>query len=277
MKIVYFGSDVFLSTFEYLSRHHEIMALYTYHHDEDYMTELGVNRRARIAGIPICYDAIGEDEIRRFFLEEGCELFFVAEYDRIIPIPEDLPSFRGVNVHSSLLPDGRSYYPVEAAMDRGLGRTGVTIHQLSPELDGGDIVAQRALEIRPEMDSVDVYLSLAVLVREMTEEIMADFDAAWRNAKPQTVRLPYWKRPDPSHVTLRHEMTRAEAEETFRRFNSLTQVRLGGRLHYVLALQPGLAPLHRPEWELRPVQWLYRVKDGHLRLFVNPKTGADRP
>ena len=36
MKIVYFGSDVFLDVFEYLHLNHEILALYTYYMEEDY-------------------------------------------------------------------------------------------------------------------------------------------------------------------------------------------------------------------------------------------------
>lgn len=39
MKLVYFGSDVFLSCFEYLAADNEILALYTYHNDEDFFQE----------------------------------------------------------------------------------------------------------------------------------------------------------------------------------------------------------------------------------------------
>ena len=39
MKIVYLGSDVFLDVFEYLHLNHEILALYTYHMEEDYFNE----------------------------------------------------------------------------------------------------------------------------------------------------------------------------------------------------------------------------------------------
>ena len=34
MKVVYFGSDVFLSCFEYFVEKHQVLALYTYHNDE---------------------------------------------------------------------------------------------------------------------------------------------------------------------------------------------------------------------------------------------------
>ena len=105
MKVVYFGSDVFLSCFEYFVEKHQVLALYTYHNDEDYFTEYAIVRRAGELGIPVHYEAISPEEIRRYFTEEGCELFFIAEYDRILTLPEELPAFRGINTHSSLLPD----------------------------------------------------------------------------------------------------------------------------------------------------------------------------
>ena len=104
MKVVYFGSDVFLSCFEYFVEKHQVLALYTYHNDEDYFTEYAIVKRAEELGIPVHYEAISPEEIRRYFTEEGCELFFIAEYDRILTLPEELPAFRGINTHSSLLP-----------------------------------------------------------------------------------------------------------------------------------------------------------------------------
>lgn len=124
MKIVYFGSDVFLSCFEYFLENHEILALYTYRNDEDYFTEYSIVLKAKSLGIPVYYDSITPERIKEYFENEGCELLFVAEYNRIIPIPEDLESFKGMNTHSSLLPQGRSYYPIESAMERGLKKAG---------------------------------------------------------------------------------------------------------------------------------------------------------
>lgn len=272
MDIVYFGSDVFLGCFTYLSERHHIRALYTYHNDEDYVTEFGIVKRAREMGIPVHYEAVSPEATRQYF-KDGCELYFVAEYNRIIEIPEDLDSFRGVNVHSSVLPEGRSYYPIESAMAQGLPRTGVTIHELKPRLDSGAILAQRTFDITPDMDSVDVYLRCGAYAREMTEEVFRDFDAAWNADREQRQRCPYWKRPARELMTLRHDMTRAEAADVFRCFNAMTQVLLDGRWHFVSALMSGPTALGSGEWQLTPDRWLYAVRDGHLRLNVHPMEG----
>ena len=66
MKVVYFGSDVFLSCFEYFVEKHQVLALYTYHNDEDYFTEYAIVRRAGELGIPVHYEAISPEEIRRY-------------------------------------------------------------------------------------------------------------------------------------------------------------------------------------------------------------------
>lgn len=161
MKVVYFGSDVFLSCFEYFVEKHQVLALYTYHNDEDYFTEYAIVKRAGELGIPVHYEAISPEEIRRYFTEEGCELFFIAEYDRILTLPEELPAFRGINTHSSLLPQGRSYYPIEGAMERELSCTGVTMHKVAQRLDGGDVLAQHTIDITADTDSIDVYLQSA--------------------------------------------------------------------------------------------------------------------
>lgn len=275
MKIVYFGSDVFLSCFEYIAQRHEVMALYTYHNDEDYFTEYAIVRKARELGVPIHYEAVAPEDTARYF-REGCQLYFSAEYDRFIDIPTDLPAFRGVNIHSALLPQGRSYYPIEAAMERGLSRTGVSLHKLVSHLDSGDLLAQREVEIAPDMDSVDVYLRCAAYAREMTEEVLEDLDGAWARALPQTQRLPYWRRPALEKMTLEHSLTRAGAGDMFRRYNALTQVELGGEWYFVTALLSGPAPLGEEERRLAPERWLYRVADGHLRLNVIPKPREGR-
>ena len=269
MDIVYFGSDVFLPCFEYLQKHHNIKALYTYHNDEDYFTEFEITRRAGELGIPVHYEAVSPEKTKEYF-KNGCELYFVAEYDRIIDIPADLPDFRGINVHSSALPEGRSYYPIEAAMDRGLKRTGVTMHKLKPRLDSGEIIAQRRFEITEDMDSIDVYLRCAAYTREMTEQVFADFESAWSGAKIQSERLPYWKRPETERMTITHEMSVFEALSVFRRYNSLTEVGLENGSYFVRSVSPGRSELPVPEMQLSDSLYLYSVRGGHLRLNVHP-------
>jgi methionyl-tRNA formyltransferase len=275
MKIVYFGTDVFLSCFLYFAEHHQILGLYTYHNDEDYFTEYSIVREAKRMGIPVHYEDMTKEETCRYFLEQGCQLFFVAEYNRILPVPEGLDSFRGINLHSSLLPVGRSYYPIEAAMERDIKRSGVTMHKISPSLDAGDILDSYPLEISEEMDSVDVYLGCGLGAESMARRMMEDFEASWNKARTQKTdkKYPYWKRPSEEKLTITHEITTVQALDCFRRYNQLTQVILENRAYYIRAMDTGTAFLKEDVILIKGDQILYRVTDGHLRLILHTERG----
>ena len=271
MKIVYFGSDVFLKVFQHLLFNHEILALYTYRKEEDYFCERNVVALARLHRIPVHYTRITEARLMEYMNEMGCELFFVAEYSHKIPVPED-SHFRGVNIHASLLPVGRSYYPVECAMERGIEETGVTLHRITPQIDHGDILAQRRFPIKPEEDSVDVYLKCAAAAHDMTREVMSDFERYWSGAAPQTETLSYWKRPENRVMTLRHDMTIAEAKNLYRKYNKLTGIIVNGLFFNVNELAAGLYKIGTEDADIvfvRESKILYGVADGHLRLCIS--------
>lgn len=270
-KIVYFGTDVFLPCFRYLAERVQILALYTYHNDEDYFTEYEIVREAKALEIPVVWGRIDEARVRAFFGEEGCELFFSAEYGHVIPIPEGLRNFRGVNIHSSFLPEGRGYYPIECAMARGLAETGVTMHKILPRPDTGAILFQERIAISPEMDSVDVYLESSRRALAMTRRLFADFDGHWNAAREQDRCLPQEGKPPESVRLLDHGMRVAEALARHRRFNQMTLVQLGGRLCHVVTIEPGRAELPEPTVEIAPERFLFGLVDGHLRLTVLPQ------
>ena len=271
MKIVYFGSDLYLACFEYFVKEHEVLALYTYHNDEDYFKEYAIVCEALKHGIPVHYESITEEEITRLFKKDGCGLLFSAEYDRIIDVPKELDNFRGINVHGSLLPEGRGYYPIESAMQRGLNHIGVTMHKLAPKLDRGDIIVQHGFELTPETDSIDAYLENAAFIREVLPDVIGNIDKFWNEAKAQTELLPYWKRPGDESLTLNHDMTRQEALSVFKSFNSMTQLEENGEWFFVTGMTAGTAALDRDTFKLSDTLMLYRVADGHLRLHVQAR------
>jgi methionyl-tRNA formyltransferase len=58
-----------------------------------------------------------------------------------------LPRLGCVNVHSALLPHYRGMLPTFWVLAQGEERTGVTVHQMSPGIDGGDILLQQSIPI----------------------------------------------------------------------------------------------------------------------------------
>lgn len=76
------------------------------------------------------------------------DLIVVGGYHKVLP-PSLLaiPRQGAVNLHASLLPAYRGPVPWKWAIMHGLKQTGVTVHNMVPRLDSGDILALRKVDI----------------------------------------------------------------------------------------------------------------------------------
>ncbi|MGB7295097.1 MAG: methionyl-tRNA formyltransferase, partial [Candidatus Aminicenantales bacterium] len=86
----------------------------------------------------------------------------VVAYGQIIPPAIiDLPRFKSINVHFSLLPKYRGAAPVQWAILNGEEKTGVTIFELNERMDEGDILSLMEVDIQPreKADELEVRLS----------------------------------------------------------------------------------------------------------------------
>lgn len=88
-----------------------------------------------------------EREIVSQCRERGVELICLAGYMRLVG-EELLNAYKGqiINIHPSLLPAFAGIKPIERAMEYGVKVYGATIHYVDETLDGGKIIAQRAIE-----------------------------------------------------------------------------------------------------------------------------------
>ena len=75
------------------------------------------------------------------------ELICLAGYMKIVG-EELLAAYEGhiINIHPSLLPSFKGARAIEQAMEYGVKVFGATIHYVDSSLDGGKIIAQRAVE-----------------------------------------------------------------------------------------------------------------------------------
>ena len=63
----------------------------------------------------------------------------------------------GINLHDALLPRYGGFAPLNWAVANGEREVGVTVHQLSDQLDLGDIVLQRAVVVGPDDTATDLF------------------------------------------------------------------------------------------------------------------------
>jgi phosphoribosylglycinamide formyltransferase-1 len=121
-------------------------------------------------------------EIVKALRARDVRLVCLAGFMRLIgaPMLEAFPNAI-LNVHPSLLPAFPGVDAQRQALAHGVKVSGVTVHLVTQELDGGPIVVQRPVSVRDD-DTVDT-LSARILVEEhraYPQAIKLVLDANWR-------------------------------------------------------------------------------------------------
>lgn len=81
-------------------------------------------------------------------LDTNPDIIITCAYGQIIPkILLDLPKYKCVNVHASLLPKYRGGAPIHASLINGDKETGITIMYMDVGMDDGNIIEQKSIEI----------------------------------------------------------------------------------------------------------------------------------
>lgn len=114
------------------------------------------------------------------------DLILVNSYSMIVR--EDvlaIPRLGGINIHGALLPKYRGCNPTQWAILNGESLTGVTLHEMSPGLDEGQIIDQRAVTLFLE----DSWQSASARISRATDDLItANLDSilagVWQ-ARPQ--------------------------------------------------------------------------------------------
>lgn len=116
-------------------------------------------KKAGIENVYIPYDRKKpeefEQELERLLKLRSIDVIVLAGFLAILSekFVEKYPK-RIINIHPSLIPSfcGKGYYGLkvhEAALERGVKLTGATVHFVNGIPDGGEIIAQRAVEVLP--------------------------------------------------------------------------------------------------------------------------------
>jgi phosphoribosylglycinamide formyltransferase-1 len=97
-----------------------------------------------------------EEAVERHLRAAEVDLVVLAGYDRVVG-QALLAAYPGrmINVHPALLPAfAGTLHAQEMALEYGVKVAGCTVHFVTPEVDAGPIVVQRAVEVR-EDDTVE--------------------------------------------------------------------------------------------------------------------------
>jgi len=114
----------------------------------------GAAKRADKLGIPHTHiKSKKEDLIIDVMKAWKVDLIVLAGWMRIIS-PKLIDAFpnRIINLHPSMLPKFKGLHAIEQALESGDPLTGVSVHYVNEELDGGEVIIQEEVPILPDDD-----------------------------------------------------------------------------------------------------------------------------
>jgi methionyl-tRNA formyltransferase len=118
------------------------------------------------------------------------DISVVVAYGRILPKAIiDLPRLGTLNIHGSILPALRGAAPIQAAILEGMTETGVTIMQMVPALDAGDMLHVLRTAIEPDETYSELHDRLSELGAMAIVQALAMIDADIAHAIPQDESL----------------------------------------------------------------------------------------
>lgn len=114
------------------------------------------------------------------------QIFVVIDFGFILK--EDLlkiPFLGALNVHASLLPKYRGAAPIQRAILNHEKKTGVSVIQMTPRLDAGDVIVHKETAIGPLEDAPALETRLAALGAEALLEALKKIEEKTANFSPQ--------------------------------------------------------------------------------------------
>jgi len=101
------------------------------------------------------------------------DLVAMAGFGTILEKPiHDHFGGRIVNTHPALLPAFKGWHAVDDALAAGVKITGVTVHYATLEVDDGPILAQEAVEVRPDDTVETLHERIKVVERRLYPEVL---------------------------------------------------------------------------------------------------------
>ena len=122
-----------------------------------------VKEAARELGLEIMQPVnINEEAVVKQLQYLSPDCIVVVAFGQFLSIPIiNLPRYRCINIHASLLPKLRGAAPINWAIIQGETTTGVTAVVMTAKMDAGDIIAQKTTPIFPGENAGEIEERLA--------------------------------------------------------------------------------------------------------------------
>lgn len=135
-------------------------------------------------------------EILHILKELNPDISVVVAYGKILPKQIiELPKYKTINVHASLLPEYRGAAPIHRAILEGKEKTGVCIIEITEELDAGDIYECSEVPITEEDDIITLHDKLAKEGANLLIKVLDKIETGKINKKPQENEKATYAKP----------------------------------------------------------------------------------
>ena len=105
------------------------------------------------------------------------DVFIVVAFKILPNSIIDIPKYGSLNLHASLLPKYRGAGPIQWALMNGDKKTGVTIFQIKPKVDTGDILLQKEVDILNDDNMFSLGNRLCEYGAHMMIEVLNNIEA----------------------------------------------------------------------------------------------------
>lgn len=117
-----------------------------------------------------------DEEMTEKIREMGPDLIIVVAYGKIIPRRIlEIPRYKSLNIHPSMLPEFRGPSPIQNAILSGKKETGITIMLMDEKMDHGDILVQKKVTIDPDENTEALSKKIVPLSIKLLLETIPDW------------------------------------------------------------------------------------------------------
>ena len=145
-----------------------------------------VKQRAMERGIPLLQpEKLKAPEFVEALRSINADLFVVVAFRMLPEVVWSMPASGTINLHASLLPDYRGAAPINWAVINGEHRTGLTTFFIKHEIDTGDIIDQKEVEIGPEETAGELHDRMMMIGGELLADTVIEVLSGNVRRRPQ--------------------------------------------------------------------------------------------
>lgn len=114
------------------------------------------------------------------------DLMIVVAYGQILKKELlDTAKLAPINIHASLLPKYRGAAPIQRCLMKGETKTGITIIKMTPQMDAGQMIAQKQVSIGPNTTFQELEKQLINVSNELILKVIDQFKKGTVTYTPQ--------------------------------------------------------------------------------------------